>query len=133
MRSNAAPGMRRLENVNMNCINLPEATAAVFASCARPGKAGQGRAAQGRPRPVLALQLFGFGLQRAQKRRRHRAEAGGNNSRPSPARWRWCEPQLVRPWEIYDQEVLALALAVALENANRMWRHQSSAHLLCRR
>lgn len=46
-------------------------------------QARQGRAGQGRPRPVLALRLFGFGLQResTKKERRHRPAAGGNNSR----------------------------------------------------
>lgn len=99
-------------------------------------QARPGRAEQGRPRPVLALRLFGFGLQREREHKKgEKTQTSSRREQQSSARWRWCEPQLVRPWEIYDQEVLALALAlaVALENANRMWRHQSSAHLLCRR
>lgn len=52
----------------MNCINLPEATAAVFASCARPGQARQSRDGPGQS------WLYGFSAsdcrERAQKRRK---------------------------------------------------------------
>lgn len=81
LRSNAAPGMRRLENVNMNCINLPEATAAVFASCARPGQAEQGRAGTAQASPgFTAFRLRTAERESTKKERRHGAAAGGGNN-----------------------------------------------------
>lgn len=93
-----------------------------------------GQARRGRDGPGQSW-LYGFSAsdcrERAQKRRKDTEQKQEGTTVVGPLAL--VRATLVRPWEIYDQEVLALALAVALENANRMWRHQSSAHLLCRR